>query len=275
MPTDPKWRTIARTCSQAIPSVIAVYLFMLVNASNADERGRTQNLIAEDIASALDLDVETVESILLAMEGRVIEDGVITGWVKRQPIREDNAAERARIWRERKRTHANADERPDKTRGDKKNQVPSRDKREVDPRHVLFKDAVDKYADFKGVELPWDGSEAKALALLLNSLPQMTVDDFKACLNNRAKSPGIPHGERPRVWLPHIAKYQQGPLNEFGKTGEGNGKFAGKTESSLDAAQQAIAIFAQREAAGYYRPIGEAGGEASGEAGSRRLLGAG
>lgn len=41
MPTDPKFRTIARASKQPLALVIAVYLHVLVDASNANERGRT------------------------------------------------------------------------------------------------------------------------------------------------------------------------------------------------------------------------------------------
>ena len=52
MPTDPKWRTIARVSGQTISAVIATYIHLLVTASNASERGRTHQANAEDLASA-------------------------------------------------------------------------------------------------------------------------------------------------------------------------------------------------------------------------------
>lgn len=111
MPNDPKWRTIARVSGTTIPEVISVYLHILVEASNATERGRTQPNI-EDIASALDMTFERVQSVVDAMQGRVIEGDKLTGWEKRQPQREDNSADRAKKWREeQKRTQANATER--------------------------------------------------------------------------------------------------------------------------------------------------------------------
>lgn len=115
MPTDPKWRVISKRSGRSISEVMAVFIFMMTNASaNADERGRTKNLNAEDIAAALDLETGDIDAILSAMEGKVIENGFLSGWEKRQPKREDNSAERARKWREeRKRTQANAVERPD------------------------------------------------------------------------------------------------------------------------------------------------------------------
>lgn len=121
MPNDPKWRTIARVSKQPISAVLAVYVHLLVIASNATERGRTQNVCSEDLASALDLDTEQVDAILSAMQGRVLDGDMVSGWAKRQVEREDGSAERAKRWRdaqkEAKQTQANAPERkqtPDK-----------------------------------------------------------------------------------------------------------------------------------------------------------------
>lgn len=116
MPTDPKWRVIARKSGQRVGDVIAVFNFLMVSASaNASERGRTDCFDCEDVAAALDLEESDVSAILTAMLGKVIDnDGRLTGWEKRQPKREDSSAERAKQWREeRKRTQANATERPD------------------------------------------------------------------------------------------------------------------------------------------------------------------
>jgi len=103
MPNDPKWRTIARNSGQSIGNVTGVYLHLLVSASNATERGRTQPNKAEDIATALDISTQEVESILAAMQGRVLDGDLILGWEKRQPEREDGSADRAKYWREKKK----------------------------------------------------------------------------------------------------------------------------------------------------------------------------
>lgn len=158
----------------------------------------------------------------------------------------------------------------------KEKQKPSRDKREPDSRHIPFRVAVEAYGAHLRVKLPWDGSEAKQLDLLLKSSPDLTLAEFQSCLNHRARSPGTPHGERPRSWLPNILKYQQGPLNEFGKTGESNGAFGiTKDRKHLDGAQQALAVIAEREAGGYYENAGETGGASAGGGGHGRLLGSG
>lgn len=124
MPNDPKWRTIARKSKQGIGDVIAVYLHVLVNASSASEttgnagvtqgsateRGRIKNLCADDIASSLDLDIEQVEQILAAMQGKVLDGDFVTGWAKRQPKREDDSAARVKAFREKKRAEKAAAE---------------------------------------------------------------------------------------------------------------------------------------------------------------------
>lgn len=132
MPTDPKFRTIARTAKQPLPTVVAVFTFMLADASaNENERGRT-TATDEDIASAFDIEESDVAAIKKAMQGRVLDGDMLAGWSKRQPKKEDNSAERAKAWRaakqtenatERSRTEANDQERPDAETDTDQNQI--------------------------------------------------------------------------------------------------------------------------------------------------------
>lgn len=125
MPTDPKWRTIARVSGQSISLVQAVYLHLLVDASRNVTRGHV-TVTTEDLASALDVTDEQIAAVLSAMEGRVIEGQVITGWDRRQPKREDagspetgakSAAQRKREQRQREREEAGAGGSHDGSRG--------------------------------------------------------------------------------------------------------------------------------------------------------------
>jgi hypothetical protein len=249
MPNDPKWRTIAKIAGQTIPVVLAVYVHLLTIASGAVERGTLVSVNSEDLASALDVDAAAVEAVMSAMQGRVLDGEKLSGWDKRQYEREDGAAERAKAWREKKkqerdaerkrtepnaengsRTQTNGTERkrtPDKKREEeiKKEQVPSRDKREVDSRHTPCRVACQTYAIHKNVPFVWDASEAKQLALILAASPELTVSAFQNCLNNRGKSP-VPQGERPREWLGTILKYAEGPLDRFGKPEEARSQAA-------------------------------------------------
>lgn len=180
MPNDPKWRTIARASKQAIPSVMAVYLHLLVNASNATERGRTQNVCSEDIASALDLECEQVDAIISAMQGRVLDGESISGWAKRQVEREDGAAERSKAWRAAKKaekqTQPNAEQtQPNAT---ERKETPDTDTDTEEPLvpSVLVasklptcpqKEILDLYAELLP-ELPqpriWEGARQKNLS---------------------------------------------------------------------------------------------------------------
>lgn len=107
MPTDPKWRVVARKSGQPLPCVIAVFTMMLTNAGgNADERGCLMGWDDEDAAAALDIDALTVAAIRDAMQGKVLEGERLTGWERRQPKRED-AGVGLRVARHRE-TKANA-----------------------------------------------------------------------------------------------------------------------------------------------------------------------
>jgi hypothetical protein len=141
MPTDPKWRTVAKVSGQRIGDVMAVYLHLLVCASNATERGRTQSFSCEDVASALDIDTEQVALIVDAMQGRVLDGDMVAGWEKRQAAREDGSAERAKAWREAKKAGVNADRT--QANAAERNQTPDKDKsreeeKTIAPNAVAF-----------------------------------------------------------------------------------------------------------------------------------------
>jgi len=114
MPNDPKWRVIAKRSGCPIAEVIAVFVHMMANAgANATERGVLENWSDEDVAAALDMDLQNVVSIRGAMQDKTLDGDRLKGWEKRQPKREDSSAERAKSWRERNRTQPNAQKRPD------------------------------------------------------------------------------------------------------------------------------------------------------------------
>lgn len=91
MPTDPKWRTIARVSGQSIVLVTMVYVHLLVDASSREDRGSI-GISTEDLASACDADEESIAAVLKAMQGRVIAEGRLSGWERRQPSKEDSGA---------------------------------------------------------------------------------------------------------------------------------------------------------------------------------------
>ena len=117
MPNDPKWRTVSKVSKQPIATVMATYIHLLVAASLSEERGTVQ-INEEDLASALDIKPEEIKAILSAMQGRLLKGNKLIGWSKRQPLKEDGSAERAKAWREGRKKQsakqANASELQDK-----------------------------------------------------------------------------------------------------------------------------------------------------------------
>lgn len=80
MPTDPKWRVISKRSGQPLTCVIALFTMLMTEAGGSDDRGSISGLTVEDAAAALDMDEEAVAAIVAAMQGRVIEEGRLTGW---------------------------------------------------------------------------------------------------------------------------------------------------------------------------------------------------
>lgn len=89
MPTDPKWRVIAKASGQPLHLVIALYTVLLVDASkNKKSRGVT-TCHDEDLSVTLDCDMSQIEAIKQAMQGRVLDGNNLKGWEVRQPKKED------------------------------------------------------------------------------------------------------------------------------------------------------------------------------------------
>ena len=134
MPTDPKWRVIAKRAGRPLPEVMSVFVLMMTNAgANATERGELCNWSDEDAAAALDMEPANVAAIREAMQGKTLEGDKLTGWEKRQPKREDGSAERAKAWRERNRTQQNAQKREDTDSDSEKKDTPVHSEQEAAP----------------------------------------------------------------------------------------------------------------------------------------------
>jgi hypothetical protein len=103
--TDPKFQLVARKAGASLPDVLAVWAYVLEQASAAEERGHYGEIDAEAVDCMFGFpSTETrTADILKAMEARgLLAGGVVGSWEKRQPKREDDtAAERKRRQRER------------------------------------------------------------------------------------------------------------------------------------------------------------------------------
>ncbi len=98
-------------------------------------------------------------------------------------------------------------------------QSSSGSKKKPDPRHSLFKERI--FACYRylneGENPPWDGSDAKQLALIIRAKPDLTLEKFNHWLKNYAKSENINPADRPRAFLPRIERYSKDRLNQYGK----------------------------------------------------------
>jgi hypothetical protein len=170
MPTDPKFRTISRLSKQPLSSVISLFVCMMTDCANATERGRTHTN-DEDFASMLDLDVEQVSAIRKAMQGRVLDGNLLIGWEKRQPIREDNSAERSKAWREKKKDEkeTNATER-NRTQGD----APDTDT-DTDSDTELRESVCNAHEENDFVELEKKASDELTPGFICRKLTEMGV----------------------------------------------------------------------------------------------------
>ena len=106
---DPKLALIARKSGKSRPVVIAVWAALLEHASQASARGDISEFDVETVAVALDIEEDVITAIIAAMTAKgMIADNHITAWNRRQPQREDGAAERAKAWRNKQKQSANA-----------------------------------------------------------------------------------------------------------------------------------------------------------------------
>jgi hypothetical protein len=163
MHLDPKWRAVAMDAGCKVRDVVAVWVVMLNRASKAADRGTIAGWNDKVEGAAIDMTGDEVRAIREAMQGLVLNGDELINWSKYQPKREDGASERAKAWRERNRTQANADEPErtlDKIREDKKElsnaDALERDARKPSPPPVARAKPVK--ADQRGSRLP-DGWE--------------------------------------------------------------------------------------------------------------------
>ena len=85
MPFDTKLRVVGKRAGQPMGVAVVVWACILDAASQSDPRGIAV-IDAEEIAVALDFEVEAVEAVLAAMhdKGMIDEDGHLEAWDKRQ-----------------------------------------------------------------------------------------------------------------------------------------------------------------------------------------------
>lgn len=104
--TDPKFRVISRKSKTPVATVIGVWAALLEHCSQNGNRGSLNGLNIEDTAEALGIEEELLQTIIDWMtDKRLIAEGRLTAWEKRQAKREreDDSKERVKAHRERKK----------------------------------------------------------------------------------------------------------------------------------------------------------------------------
>lgn len=103
--TDPKFQLVAKRAGARTSDVLAVWAFVLEKASASEVRGHFGEVDCEAVDCLFGMDDGSTDAILSGLTDRkLVSDGYIVAWDKRQPKREreDNtAAERKRDQRER------------------------------------------------------------------------------------------------------------------------------------------------------------------------------
>ena len=170
-------------------------------------------------------DAELAETkALFIQKGWIDSDWNVLNWDRLQYV-SDSSTERVSRFRAKKKqaeTLLKRDETknetvPEQNRTDSEHKKLSRDKREADPRHSLFKDMFFGYVKDKvGVEPEWNGHQAKKLSDYLRGSPALNEQHWKRILQNRARSE-VAHGEELSKWIGRAKEFYQGPLDRFGK----------------------------------------------------------
>ena len=104
--SDDKWPLVARKSGQSVAVVIAVWAALLECASQSEGRGSIEDFDPESMDAMLGVEEGTCQAVINALShGKRprIENNHIVNWYKRQPLKEDGSAERAKEWRERKK----------------------------------------------------------------------------------------------------------------------------------------------------------------------------
>jgi hypothetical protein len=101
--TDPKFQLIARRANTNVANVIAIWAAILESASNVTQCDATKQ---RGDATTFDCDGVCASVYQQLIAHKLIKDGVVVAWEKRQPKREDSSAARTKEYRERKKAEA-------------------------------------------------------------------------------------------------------------------------------------------------------------------------
>ena len=210
------------------PAARIGFLYLLASAWQSDDCTLSADPMDLATASGLGDDLWSTYGArilkkFVLTDGRLRNEVLFAEWssAKRATERKQDAAKRTNSVRiPHAKRNANRDTLTETYTSTEQKQIPSRDKREPDPRHAEFKSVLNEYWTAKNkIDMPWSPGEAKQLAMLLAANPALDGQAFRELLRNRYLSK-VNHAERPRAWIDRVTDYAAGPLNEFNKPQE-------------------------------------------------------
>ena len=100
-PTDIKWLALAKMADVPTSLVVALAWSLLDRASQAEQRGSIEGYDPDALAAFFGCEPEQIEAVIQSMTAKGIVSGLrLASWEKRQPVREDGSADRAKNWRQ-------------------------------------------------------------------------------------------------------------------------------------------------------------------------------
>lgn len=110
--------------------------------------------------------------------------------------------------------------------------------------HSIVRTRINElYSQFNpGHEAPWDGRTGKVLKETIDKL-KFSAESLLTCVDNRFASEVV-LCEDPREWIPRLALYLRGPVNQFNRplNGNGKGKNGNATQASRERLQRELDI---------------------------------
>jgi hypothetical protein len=121
-----------------------------------------------------------------------------------------------------------------------------------DPRFTPFREEIQRYWSLTnpGLDMPWDGSEAKRLNEWLKACPTVTLEQLQAMLSNRSRS-SVVQSHRPRLWIQSLTDYANSPVDRYGKPVQQASEAQRRTDGQLEQlyAPAVEAVFAAKPTA--------------------------
>jgi hypothetical protein len=211
-PMDPKWILIARQAS-TIPGVVAsVWWALMDHASQNSPRGSAEHFNTAVVAAFYGYDEDVVTSVCQQFRnlGMIDTDNMLSAFPKRNPIREDDSAQRVRELRER-----NAVKRTVTQRNAKKRSVTQRNavKRLDESREEESREEITDDGGAANASPPHEGGDENQREAANGRQPEGWT--AKACESWQKHMGGAaPGGRIGKALKPLVVKFSEGPVLE-------------------------------------------------------------